>query len=258
MQQDLEGTLAKVAAVGYQEVELAGFAMSPDGQVTYFGRSPQDLRAALNRHGLAAPSTHVNYSSLAPERFSRVIEASQVLGHRYLVNPWIDEEVRKQPEGWMRAAEAFNRAGELSRKAGMQFAYHNHWFEFLPVNGTLPYDFLLAHCDAGLVKMELDLCWITVAGGDPLKYFADHPGRFPLVHVKDVKKIPPISASGGQNFGDSLEDLTEVGSGIIDWKRIFAQSEKAGIKHYFVEHDRPKAPFDSIKTSYDYLRKLRF
>jgi sugar phosphate isomerase/epimerase len=253
---DFDGSLAKVAAVGYKEVELAGFSFD-NGEVRYFGKTPQELRAALDHHGLVAPSTHVNYKCLSSENFPRVLEASKVLGHQYIVNPWIDEEVRKQPDGWKRVTETFNRVGEDSKKAGFQFGYHNHWFEFLPVDGMLPYDLLLKQCDPKLVKMEMDLCWITAAGADPVKYFNLYPGRFPLVHVKDLKKIPPISTGGAQNFGDTV-DLTEVGSGIIDWKRIFSHSEKAGIKLYIVEHDHPTAPFDSIKTSYEYLTKLRW
>jgi len=248
MKQDFDGTLAKVAATGYKEVEFAG----------YFDHSPKDVRAAVDRHGLTAPSAHIDYKSLSDDKFPAVIEAAKVVGHEYLVNPWIEEEIRKQPDAWKHAAETFNRAGEASKKAGIQFAYHNHWFEFLPVNGKLPYDILLTECDPNLVKMELDLCWITVGGQDPLKYFDRYPGRFPLVHVKDVKRIPPVTAGGAQDFGSSMKDMTEVGSGIIDWKKIFAQSDKAGIKHYFVEHDNPKKPLESIKTSYDYLARLRF
>ncbi len=248
MKQDFDGTLAKVAAIGYKEVEFAG----------YFDHSPKDARAAIDRHGLTSPACHVPYDVLG-DQWPAQIESAKVIGQSYIVCPWIPEEIRKQSDVWQRAAETFNRAGEASKKAGIQFAYHNHWFEFLPVNGKLPYDMLLEQCDASLVKMELDLCWITVAGGDPLKYFDRYPGRFPLVHVKDMKKLPPVTAAGGQNFGDSLQgDMTEVGSGIIDWKKIFAQSDKAGIKHYIVEHDKAAAPFDSIKTSYEYLHKLRF
>jgi sugar phosphate isomerase/epimerase len=247
MKQDFDGTLAKVAAVGYKEVEFAG----------YFDHSPKDVRAAVDRHGLAAPAAHIDYKSLG-EKFPEVIEAAKVVGHEYLVNPWIDEEIRKQPDGWKHAAETFNRAGEACKNAGIQFAYHNHWFEFLPVNGKLPYDLLLTECDPNLVKMELDLCWITVGGQDPLRYFERYPGRFPLVHVKDVKRVPPVTAGGAQDFGSSMKDMTEVGSGIIDWKKIFAQADKAGIKHYFVEHDNPKKPLESIKKSYDYLARLRF
>ena len=253
---DFDGSLAKVAAAGYKEVELAGFSFD-DGEVHYFGKTPKELRAALEHHGLAAPSTHVNYKYLSPETFPKVLEASKVLGHQYIVNPWVEEETRKEPDGWKHVTETFNRVGEECKKADFQFAYHNHWFEFLPVDGVLPYDLILKQCDPKLVKMELDLCWITAAGADPVKYFNLYPGRFPLVHVKDLKKIPPISTGGSQNFGDTV-DLTEVGSGIIDWKRIFAQSDKAGIKIYIVEHDHPTAPFDSIKTSYEYLSKLRW
>jgi len=248
MKADFEGTLAKVAAIGYKEVEFAG----------YFDHSPKDVRAILDRLGLVSPAPHVPYDTLG-DKWPAQIESAKIIGQSYIVCPWISEEDRKQPDIWKRAAETFNRAGEASKKAGIQFAYHNHWFEFLPVNGKLPYDLLLEACDPNLVKMELDLCWITVAGGDPLKYFNRYPGRFPLVHVKDMKKLPKVSQAGGQDFGDSLKgDMTEVGSGIIDWKRIFAQSEKAGIKHYIVEHDKPAAPFDSIKTSYEYLRQLRW
>jgi len=247
LKQDFDDTIAKVAAVGYKEVEFAG----------YFDHSAKDVRAAVDCHSLTAPSAHIEYKNLG-DTFPEVIEAAKVVGHEYLVNPWIDEDIRKQPDGWKQAAETFNRAGEACKKAGIQFAYHNHWFEFLPVNGKLPYDLLLTECDPDLVKMELDLCWITVGRQDPLRYFDRYPGRFPLVHVKDVKRVPPVTAGGAQDFGSSMKDMTEVGSGIIDWKKIFAQSDKAGIKHYFVEHDNPKKPLDSIKKSYDYLARLRF
>ena len=246
MKEDFDGTIAKVAKIGYKEVEFAG----------YFGRTGAQVRAACDKNGLAAVSTHVQYDEL-DDKFPAVIETSKTIGLKYIVCPWIPEELRKSPDIWKQAAAKFNHCGELSKKAGMQFAYHNHWFEFLPVDGKLPYDALLKECDANLVKMELDLCWITAAGGDPLKYFAQYPGRFPLVHVKDLKTLPKVTTGGSQNYGDTV-DLTEVGSGVIDWKKIFAQSGKAGIKHYIVEHDHPKQPFDSIKGSYEYLSKLTF
>jgi sugar phosphate isomerase/epimerase len=246
MKDDFDGTIAKVAKIGYKEVEFAG----------YFGRTGQQVRAVVDKNGLKAVSTHVQYDEL-DDKFPSVIETSKAIGLEYIVCPWIPEDLRKSPDIWKQAAEKFNKCGEQSKKAGMQFAYHNHWFEFLPVDGKLPYDELLKLCDAKLVKMEMDLCWITAAGADPLKYFNLYPGRFPLVHVKDLKKLPTITAGGSQNFGDTV-DLTAVGSGIIDWKKIFAQSEKAGIKHYIVEHDKPANPFESITASYEYLNKLRW
>jgi sugar phosphate isomerase/epimerase len=243
---DFEGTLARVAAIGFKEVEFAGYA----------GRTPQQVREALTRHGLTAPAAHVDYPSLG-DKWPQVLDAAAVIGHRFLVNPWIDESIRKQPDSWKRIADTFNRAGDLSRKAGIQFAYHNHHFEFATVDGALPFDTLLQACDAQLVKMELDLCWIAVAGKDPLNYFARHPGRFPLVHVKGLAKTPADGATAP--IDRVLPDITEVGRGdVIDWARIFARSDQAGIQHYFVEHDVPKAPFDSLKVSYDYVRRLQF
>ncbi|HEX3821222.1 MAG TPA: sugar phosphate isomerase/epimerase [Candidatus Sulfotelmatobacter sp.] len=246
MKNDFEGTIAKVAQAGYKNVEFAG----------YFGRTGAQVRAVLDKNGLKAPSTHVQYDEL-DEKFPSVIETSKTIGLEYVVCPWIPEEMRKSPDIWKQAAEKFNKCGEQCKNAGLQFAYHNHWFEFLPTNGMLPYDELLKMCDTNLVKMEMDLCWIIVAGGDPGKYFNEYPGRFPLVHVKDVKTLPKVSQGGSQNFGDTV-DLTEVGSGVIDWKKIFSHSEKAGIKYYIVEHDHPKQPLESIKTSYEYLSKLTF
>lgn len=246
MKDDFDGTIAKVAKIGYKEVEFAG----------YFGRTGQQVRAVCDQNGLAAVSTHVQYDEL-DDKFPSVIDTSKTIGLKYIVCPWIPEDLRKSPDIWKKASDKFNRCGAASKNAGMQFAYHNHWFEFLPVEGKLPYDELLRLCDPNLVKMEMDLCWITAAGSDPLKYFKAYPGRFPLVHVKDLKTLPKITAGGAQNYGDTV-DLTEVGSGLIDWKRIFAQSEKAGIKHYIVEHDHPKQPFESITGSYEYLNKLRW
>jgi sugar phosphate isomerase/epimerase len=243
---DFEGTLAKVAAAGYKEVEFAG----------YFDHAPKDVRAILDRHKLTAPSAHVDLATVET-KLPQVIETSHVIGHKFVVNPWIDEEMRKQPDIWKRIAATFNKAGETCKKAGLQFAYHNHHFEFVPVNGVMPFDLLLKECDSDLVKMELDLCWITVAGKDPLEYFQRHPGRFPLVHVKGLKKVPEGEAP--VPFEKAIPNITDVGTNdIIDWKRIFAKSEQAGIRHYFVEHDAAPSPFDSIAASAKYLTALRF
>jgi len=249
---DLESTIAKVAATGYKEVEFAG----------YFDHSPKDIRATLDQHGLTSPSCHVTYH-FVEKHWSETLEAAKIVGHSYIICPWIDEKQRAETGGWKRAAELFNKAGEESQKAGIQFGYHNHSFEFAPaesLGGKLPYDFLLAETDPKFVAMELDLCWITVAGKDPAAYFNKYPGRFPLVHVKDYVKDPHSTSSyegatGSVKFEGHLAD---VGQGAINWKGIFEQSGNAGIKHYFVENDDAKKAFDDIKISYNYLHDLRF
>jgi len=250
LEKDFDGTLAAVAAIGYTEVEFAG----------YFKHSAQEVRDALRRHRLTAPSAHISYESLTGEAWSRVIDDARIVGHQYLVNAWVDESIRKQPDAWKRIAEAYNRAGEASKRAGIQFAYHNHNFEFAPrddAGGKLPYDILLESCDAALVKMEMDLCWISSARKDPLEYFRRYPGRFPMVHVKGLRKIPDNGAAAA--IDSVLPDITDVGhEDAIDWKRIFAQSRGAGIQHYFVEHDQPKQPLESLKASRDYLTRLQF
>src|SRR5436305_1306198 len=222
MKHDFDGTIGKVASIGYKEVEFAG----------YFKHTPQQIRTILDHNGLTAPSMHIDYPSLF-EKFPQVVADSQVVGHQYIVCPWIDEKVRKSPDGWKRAAEVFNKAGEISKKANIQFAYHNHHFEFVQVDGKFAYDLLLEQTDQNLVQMEMDLCWMTVARQDPLKYFARYPGRFPMVHVKDVKKVPTAKKPGQPvEFKKVFPEMTAVGSGSIDWKHIFASAGNAGIKHY--------------------------
>ena len=248
MKSDFDGTVAKVAQVGYKEVEFAG----------YFDHSPKDIRALLDKNGLTSPSCHVGYD-IVQNKWSEQLEAAHVIGHKYIVCPWIDEKQRVEPDGYKRAAELFEKAGEQVRKAGVQFAYHNHTFEFQPseaLGGKLPYDYLLAATKPENVKMEMDLCWISVAGKDPIAYFNQYPGRFPLVHVKDMKALPKGEEGPTTNPNKEMANMTEVGSGVIDWKRIFAQSENAGIKHCIVEHDFPKDPFESIAKSYEYLHNL--
>lgn len=253
IKKDFDGTVAKVAATGYKEVEFFG------GE--YGGHSPQDLRALLDKNGLAAPSAHINYDVIE-KRWPETLEAAHTIGQQYLVCPWIDEKQRNA-EGWKRAVELFNKAGEASQKAGIQFCYHNHSFEFAapdPALGKLPYDFLLAETDPKFVKMEMDLCWISVAQKDPLSYFEKYPGRFPMVHVKDYVNDPNATSSYAGATGSVAFKgrLADVGQGQIDWKRILSHSDEAGIKHYFVENDDAKQPFEDIKISYDYLEELRF
>jgi sugar phosphate isomerase/epimerase len=234
VQRDLEGTLARVAAIGYQEVEFAGYA----------GRTAAQVRDAVRRAGLNAPSAHVPLATLG-QGWSRVLDDAHTVGHRYLVMPWLDEKDRLNLDAYRRIADRLNRAGEAASRAGLRFAYHNHDFEFTPMENRLPYDVLLEATDPAHVLLELDLYWITKGGQDPLAYFARWPGRFPLVHVKD-------------SAGPPEHRMADVGAGTIEWARIFAHRKQAGIEHFFVERDDPPDPFASIAASHGYLSDLRF
>ena len=233
MKADFEGTLARVAEIGYKEVEFAG----------YFGHSPADVKAILDKHGLSAPSTHVAFENA--DQWKTALDTAKTIGHEYIVMPWIPAERRKTLDDWKNFAQVFNRAGQMSHDAGIQFAYHNHDFEFPKLEGQVPYDVLLQSTDPKLVQLEIDLYWITKAGQDPLTYFARWPGRIPLVHVKD-------------SAGPPDHKMVDVGQGKIDWKRIFAKKDQAGIKHAFVEHDQPPQPFEDIAVSYRTLKNLEF
>ena len=231
---DFNGTLARVAAVGYRDVEFAG----------YMGRRPEEVSAALERHGLRAPAAHIPLDALRGQ-WSATVNAAHVIDHDLIVVPWLDEKERRTIADYERLADELTRLGAAARKADLRFAYHNHDFEFTPIGGRIPYDVLLDRTDPEDVGFEMDLYWITKAGHDPVAYFERYPGRFPSVHVKDSTGAP-------------AQRITEVGKGTIDFKRILARRKQAGIQHAFVEQDNPTDAFASIKTSFDYLSRLAF
>ena len=232
MQQSVEQTLEQVARIGYKEVEFAG----------YFRKTPLEIRAILDANGLTSPSAHSADLPSIRNRFAQVLEAATVIGHRTVICaslPSAEETV----DGYKRAAAEFNQAGATAAAAGLKFGFHNHAEEFKPLGSTNGYDILLAECDPKLVTMQMDLYWTVKGGKDPLAYFAKFPGRFSSVHVKDM------AADGA---------MVDVGAGRLPFAKYFAQSKKAGIQHYFVEHDEPADPMASIAASYKYLSGLKF
>lgn len=236
LKSDFSGTLTQVARIGYREVELTDF----------FGHPAADVRKMLDHLGLVAPSMHFDFAKISTG-WGQMVDDAHALGMQYMTFAWIPEEARKDIDGWKRVGDTLTKTGERCRAAGLQLAYHNHSYEFKPLEGQIPYDVLLASSDPQLVQAEMDLFWITDGGKDPLTYFARYPGRFSQVHVKDM------AAGPGPDH-----QMVDVGQGIINWKRIFAQSEQAGIKHYYVEHDNPPHALNDIKISFDYLKKLEF
>lgn len=233
MKADLPGTLARVAAIGYREVEFAG----------YFGRGPAEIRDILAANGLSSPATHIPFDSLG-DGWTAALDASRTMGHEWVVIPWLPAEARRDADDWRRLAERYNRAAARAREAGLRFAHHNHDFELAALpDGTIPLEILLGATEPGLVDFELDLYWMVRAGGDPLDYMARHPGRFPLLHLKD-------------SAGPPRHRMVDVGAGVIDFPRILAAASAGGATHAFVEHDEPADPMRSIRASHDYLAKL--
>jgi sugar phosphate isomerase/epimerase len=234
MKADMPGTLAKVAAAGYQEVEFAG----------YFDRTPAQVVQMLRQNNLTSPSSHLPIDVFEKNTMATLADA-KAIGNDWATLPWIPEERRKTVDDWKRWASAFNTFGTQAKSQGLRFAYHNHNFELTPIAGTRPLDILLSGTDPSLVDFEMDIYWVVFGGGDPLDFINRYPGRFKMVHVKD-------------SAGPPDNKMVDVGSGVIDFKTIFANSDKAGIQHYFVEHDQPADPIATITNSARYLHALTF
>lgn len=261
MSKDLDGTLEQVARIGYKEVELYSF----------FDKPAASLRQSLASAGLACPSgmyPAADLTSGIPEKIDYLKE----LGIRYLVCPFpstrsLTERRSSTPaeslkivnamsvDDYKWLADLFNHVGEQTHKAGIQFSYHAHDVEFRALDdGKTAFDHLLGSTDPNLVKFELDCYWVTRAGQDPLAYLHRFPGRFPLLHIKDMKagQTPTTDVKQGGNA------FVEVGRGVIDWKSIFGAARQAGVKHYFVEQDKSEHPsLESARISYEYLRNLK-
>jgi sugar phosphate isomerase/epimerase len=252
---DVDATLKRIAHIGYVEIESA---FSKKGG--YYGMTPKQFSALLKSLGLVWKSHHVLGApfklppgtkmpldadgkplSLPPmhnlrDNMQVIIDEAAEGGVEYLVcaNTPINtlDDIKS-------SIEVLNRTDEACKKAGLRFAYHNHDAEFHEVEGKIPYQMMLSQTR---MKMELDLAWAIKGGQDPVELFKKNPGRFPLWHVKDLDS--------------THQTILPVGSGSIDFKKIFAASETAGLNFYFIEHDMPKDPWESIQKSIEYLHIL--
>lgn len=234
MARDFDGTLAALAGIGYRAVEFAG----------YFGRTPAQVREALRRNGLTAPSTHIALPA-DDAAWQRTLDEANAIGHQWVTIAWLDAPLRSSPADWVRIADRFNRLGALARQAGLRFAYHNHDFEFARAGRGMRFDTLLARTDPALIDLEMDVYWVTKAGVDPMWYLRHHAGRFPLLHLKDATAAPE-------------RRMMDVGAGTIDWAALLTLAREQGASYAFVEHDEPVDPLASARASHEYLSKLDY
>ncbi|MCX8531096.1 sugar phosphate isomerase/epimerase family protein [Chryseobacterium luquanense] len=242
---NVEQTLEKLAALSFKNLEIYGY----DG--TFFGKTKSEFRTILKNTGLQVISSHHRTGVTDKENgtllqnWEKTLEDLNFIGSKYAVCSYLPEAERTI-ENYRKLPEILETAARVSKQNGIQLAYHNHDFEFLKMNEENNYyDFILKNTSADLVKMELDLYWISKAGLDPLIYFEKYPERFPLWHVKDMKS--------------DTKEFTEIGNGMIDFKRIFEAKEKAGLKHWFVEQDSSdKDIFESISMSKKYIKENGF
>ncbi|KQS92178.1 sugar phosphate isomerase/epimerase [Chryseobacterium sp. Leaf394] len=238
---DLEKTFERLAELGFTEFEIYGY------NGTFFGRTAKEFSQILKNHGLKVISSHHRTGitddgdGTLLKNWQKTLEDLNFIGAKYAVCSYLPEAERSL-ENYRKLPEVLENAGRISKQKGIQLAYHNHDFEFLKMDEQRNfYDFILENTSSDLVKMELDLYWISKAGLDPLVYFEKYPERFPLWHVKDMKAVSKY--------------FTEVGNGTIDFKKIFEAKEKAGLKHWFLEQDSSdKDIFESISLSKNYIK----
>ena len=241
---NLEGTLERLAGLGYKNIELYGY------NGTFFGKTASEFKTILGNTGIKVLSSHhttgiaMKNKGTLSDGWDKAIEDVHALGAEYMVCAYLMPNERT-PEIYKSLPAMFEKAATATKAAGIQFAYHNHDFEFEKLDDTLVYDFLLKNTPGDLVKMEMDLYWISKAGQDPVVYFEKYPGRFAMWHVKDMEA--------------GTKAITEVGNGTIDFDRIFKARKKAGLKYWFVEQDTSKRDmFESLTISRDYLANKNY
>ena len=222
---DIEGTIAAIAKTGITELEF--FDM--------FGKDVAWWSTLLRKFNLTAPSTHEGLPK-TDEEWGPIFDRAHGMGHTLVVVPSVGNEYRGSKANWMKLADRLDKGAAKARAAGLQFAYHNHDYEFAPVEGTTGYEILTTNTDAIAVKLEMDIYWTVKGGQDPLALMKRWPNRIVAVHVKDAGPAPE-------------RKMMDVGAGTIDFKTLLATGRKQGLQHWFIEHDTPADPIASITAS---------
>lgn len=227
---DFEGTIAKVAEIGYTEVEPVGFG----------GLDPKGFRALLDRYKLTAPSTHT--SATDGPGLDRELEGHQTMGFKYTeINSPRPATPTPRPapseENFKRLAAQMNSRGAIAKKFGMKLLYHNHAHEFDPIPGSskTQYSIFLTETDPALVTFQLDIAWARIAGQDIHAMFKQYPGRFELWHVKDVADLDKLDKAAIPSKRRAT--FIPIGQGQIDYKPLFKAAKQAGLKYYVIEQD---------------------
>ncbi|UVI28551.1 sugar phosphate isomerase/epimerase family protein [Paenibacillus spongiae] len=232
---DFAGTLRKVAELGYEGVEFAG----------YGGLSTAEMKELLKETGLKAVGSHVGMDRLR-EDLQGEIDYLKAIGGRYIICPWLPESERGQVEDWKKHIEFWIETGAEVRKQGLQFAYHNHDFEFhLQMDGEYVFDAIYSASAPEDIQVEMDVCWVQFAGQDPLAYIRKYAGRLPLLHLKDFTK---------DEQGNMV--TLELGQGDVPLKEVIAAASEANVEWFLVEQDNcQNPPLESIANSLNWVKE---
>jgi sugar phosphate isomerase/epimerase len=270
---DFDATLKLIAESGYTEVEffgpypfsapetIAGWAplaaQMGISRNAYFGMTVQEVKARLEHYGLRAPSAHVDLPSVRTQ-LEALAEAAHTLGHRYIVIPAARSEPLDSLDDYRRLAAEFNAIGARADALGLRFGYHNHGYENALIDGRVPYEVLIEETDPALVTMELDLFWWIAGGGDPATVLTSYPGRFALMHIKDMSAIVRFEGRGQtpQEWMALFPHMRDAGAGVLDLPRILTQAHQSGVEHFFLERDLAADPAQTLQVSYRALAAI--
>ncbi len=258
LDKDYDGTLRQVAAIGYKEVETG---VSPKHKAA-------EVKKSLQSAGLSCRSLHLGFAGMEEAvPYAHEVAAKYVISSVMLpkdpepgkvdFKAVIAQLANLNEDDFKKIAARCNEAGEKAKKAGLQFAYHNHNFEFRPLaGGKLGYDIILSETDPSLVKLELDCGWMVAAAQDPVIYLTKYPNRYRLLHIKDFHPTEKPSVSLQES---ERPKAAELGHGHIDYKPIFAAATKTEVELYYVEQEPPfvtTPALDAIKIDYEYLHAM--
>ena len=258
MEKDFEGTLKKVAEMGYEGVEFAGL----------FDKSAAEIKALLEKYSLTAVSAHVPLAEMLAD-MDKVIATYKEIGCKYIAIPYVDECYRPGTPDYPETLKKIAELGKKAAEAGLTLLYHNHDFEFVKIDGVYGLDVMYSTVPASYLQTELDTCWVNVGGEEPAPYILKYKGRTPVIHLKDFvmkgkdkpKKLYELIGIEDDTEAASEEDFSfkPVGYGVQDFPAILESAEKAGAKWVVVEQDSPdkgNTPLNAVKMSIDYLKKL--
>lgn len=237
---DPKGVLRQVADFGYTNVE------SYDGDNGMFhGMTHTDFKKYMDDLGLTLSSSHVNIN----ENFEEKVEQAAEIDMDYLICPYVGPQ--KSMDDWKKITDKFNACGEICKKGGINFAYHNHAYTFKAFSGMIPHDFIMDNTDPELVKQQMDIYWVVTGGADPTEYLKKYSGRFTLCHVKDRMKDAPAEESSAS---------CDLGTGSIDYPSILKIARDNGMKYYILEQERydNSTPLKSAAAGAAYLKKFKF
>jgi sugar phosphate isomerase/epimerase len=271
LEKDFAGSVKMLAGIGYKKFEFFGpYSFSAPEDIArwktitpslgfsgsgYFGLTAQDVKKILDDNGISTPSMHSALNTLHT-RMGESAEAAHILGQTYVVLP--SYQTPTNLDGYKRLAEEFNQIGASAQKAGLRFAFHNHGNGLKELEGKIPLDVIIENTDPNLVYLEMDIYWTTAGGADPVAYLDKYPGRYRMMHIKDMAKKVRFSGDGGdpKQWIELFPYMADAGSGVLDLKNIITHAQTSGVEHFIVEQDMVANPETALVKSYKYLSQL--